>query len=121
MRIDKYIWCVRLSKTRSLASKLCESDKVQLNNAYIKPSKSVKPGDTISIKAHPSSRSYKVLDVPKSRLGAKLVADYMVEFTSSEDLKLIKDHQENLRYNKSLGLKGRPTKKDRRDLKDFME
>ncbi|MDF1673274.1 MAG: S4 domain-containing protein [Vicingaceae bacterium] len=116
MRIDKYIWTVRLFKTRSLANKACSSDKVKLNGDFVKTSKSVAINDEIAIKTIPIWRTFKVLDFPKSRVGAKLVSSYLVETTSKDDL-LQLEHIQNLnRKNKVLGIKGRPTKKDRRNL-----
>lgn len=116
MRIDKYSWTVRLFKTRSLASKACDSEKVKLNGAFVKASKNVAVNDEIAIKTIPIWRTFKVLDFPKSRVGAKLVASYLIETTSEHELIQLKQIQELNRQNKVLGIKGRPTKKDRRDL-----
>lgn len=116
MRIDKYIWTVRLFKTRSLASKACSSEKVKLNGAFVKTSKNVALNDEIAIKTIPIWRTFKVLDFPKSRVGAKLVETYLIETTSKDDLIQLKQVQELNRQNKVLGIKGRPTKKDRRNL-----
>lgn len=119
MRIDKYIWAVRLAKTRSLAAKLCASEKVKLNDEFTKAAKSLKVGDLIQIKDVPVWRSYKVLDFPKSRVGAKLVPEYTIETTSEEDLNLIHEVAESNRQNRFLGLRGRPTKRERRKLDRF--
>lgn len=116
MRIDKYIWAVRLFKTRSLASKSCSSEKVKLNGVFVKTSKTVALNDEIAIKIIPIWRTFKVLDFPKSRVGAKLVSSYLVETTSKDDLLQLKQIQEVNRQNKVMGIKGRPTKKDRRNL-----
>ena len=116
MRIDKFIWAVRLYKTRSLASKCVEGEKVKLNGAFVKRGKELKIGDEFAVKVLPIWRSYKILAFPKSRVGAKLVADYIVETTSEEDLKVLEDIQLVQRQNHALGLKGRPTKRDRRKL-----
>lgn len=116
MRIDKFIWAVRLFKTRTLASKACDGEKVKLNSAFIKPSKMVVAGSEVAIKVIPIWRTFKVLDIPKSRVGAKLVAQYMVETTSEADLAQLAQIQLQNHQNKVLGIKGRPTKKDRRDL-----
>ena len=70
MRIDKYIWAIRLFKTRTLSSKACADEKVKLNGVFIKQSKVVNINDEIAIKVIPIWRTYKVLDIPKSRLGA---------------------------------------------------
>ena len=122
MRIDKYIWCIRIFKTRSLATKACNEGKVLLNNKVIKPGKIIKENDIISVKTIPIWRLFKVLDFPKSRINAKLVSDYAIETTSEDDLFKLKEYQNINKQNKYLGIKGRPTKKDRRNinkLKDF--
>lgn len=119
MRLDKYIWTVRLAKTRSIASKACASEKVKLNDEFAKPSKTAKIGDTIKIKAVPVWRSYKIIDFPKSRVGAKLLPDFVKEITSEEDISLIEQVAETNRQNRFLGLRGRPTKRDRRKLDGF--
>lgn len=116
MRIDKYNWTVRLFKTRALSSKACDNEKVKLNGVFVKPSKNVAINDEIAIKFIPIWRTFKVLDVPKSRVGVKLVATYLMETTSEDDLLQLKQVQRLNRQNKVLGIKGRPTKKDRRDL-----
>lgn len=121
MRIDKFIWCVRLFKTRSLASKACGSDKVKLKDIIVKASKEVTNGATFSFKDVSIWRSYKVLDIPKSRVGAKLVPDYIIETTNEDELLQLKQIQEVNRVNNSLGIKGRPTKKERRDLDKLWE
>lgn len=116
MRIDKFIWAVRLFKTRTLASKACDAEKVKLNGIFIKPSKVVATGNEIAIKVIPIWRTFKVLELPKSRLGAKLVAQHLMEITPEADLALLEQIQLQNHQNKVLGIKGRPTKKVRRDL-----
>ena len=119
MRIDKYIWTIRLYKTRSLASKECAANKVLLNDDLVKSSKEVKVGDMISIRVNPIWKSFKVLDFPKSRVGAKLVPDYVVETTTETDLQTLFMAQEVQRQMRHQGFSGRPTKRDRRKLDDF--
>ena len=116
MRIDKYIWAIRLFKTRSLASKACIGEKVKLNGDFIKSSKIVKKNDVIAIKVVPIWKSFKIIDLPKSRIGPKLVSDYRIETTSKTDLATLEQHEIMNRQNRSLGIMGRPTKKDRRNL-----
>jgi len=116
MRIDKYIWGVRLFRTRTLASKACVAEKVKLNGEFIKPSKTIAVGDEISIKIIPIWKTFKVLEIPKSRVGAELAAQYVVENTPQTDLDLLEQMQVQNHQNKILGIKGRPTKKVRRDL-----
>jgi ribosome-associated heat shock protein Hsp15 len=119
MRIDKFIWTVRLYKTRSLASKSCDGEKVKLNDTFAKPTKTVAVNDIIAIKTIPIWRTFKVLDFPKSRIGAKLVELYIIEITPEADLQQLEQIQEVNRQNNLLGIKGRPTKKDRRNLDDL--
>lgn len=116
MRIDKFIWAVRLFKTRTLAAKACDGEKVKLNGTFVKSSKVVTEGNEIAIKVIPIWRTFKVLDLPKSRVGAKLVSQYIVETTPEADLVQLEQIQLQNHQNKVLGIKGRPTKKDRRDL-----
>ena len=120
MRLDKYIWALRLFKTRSSANKACATEKVKLNGEFSKPSKTVAVGDEISIKVIPIWRSYKIITIPKSRVGAKLVADHFIETTLDAKLLQLQQVQEANRQNKVLGIKGRPTKKIRRDMDDLL-
>lgn len=120
MRLDKYIWCVRLAKTRSIASELCSSEKVKVNDAFCKPSKELKVNDVIALKHAPIWRSFKVISIPKSRVGAPLVSTFCIEITLESDLEQLRLIEELNRVNKSMGITGRPTKKDRRDLDKFM-
>ncbi len=119
MRIDKYLWYVRLSKTRSIASKNCTAEKVQLNGMIVKPSKEIGQGDKFSLRDNPTWRTFKVIDLPKNRVGAKLVKDFLTETTTLEDLEKINLVQEMNRQNRFQGIVGRPTKRDRRDLDRF--
>ena len=116
MRIDKYTWVVRLFKTRTLATKACDTEKVKLNSEFVKPSKTIAVGDIISVKVIPIWKTFKVLDIPKSRIGAKLLSQYLLETTAEADLQLLEEVQQQQHQNKILGIKGRPTKKVRRDL-----
>ena len=83
MRIDKYLWCVRLQKTRSKSSKFIEAGNVKINGEEIKkPSREIRIDQTFSIRVKPIWRTWKVLEIPKSRVGAKLVSDLIIEITS---------------------------------------
>lgn len=116
MRIDKFIWSVRIYKTRSISSKACNEEKVLLNNQPVKPSKSLKIDNLISIKHLPIWRTFKVKDFPKSRVGAQLITQFIKEITPIKDLEKLRQHEIILKQNKKIGIKGRPTKKDRRNL-----
>ena len=115
MRVDKFLWCVRYYKTRSLATEACKKGHIKINDQVVKPSREVYPTDTINLRKNQVNYSLKVLDLPPNRVGAKLVDIYRVdttpksEFEAQELLKLAKD------YYRKKGV-GRPTKKDRRDL-----
>ncbi|PTM05919.1 MAG: RNA-binding protein [Bacteroidetes bacterium] len=120
MRIDKFLWSVRKYKTRSLASEALRKDRVTVNNDRVKASREVRVGDKISFRKDSIEFSIKVLDLPKSRLGAKLVADYITDITTPEELEKQNFIGLMHKLNRAKGT-GRPTKKDRRDLNDFME
>ena len=115
MRIDKFLWCVRYYKTRSIATTACKKGHIKINDQVVKPSREVYPTDTINLRKNQVNYSLEVLDLPPNRVGAKLVDIYRVdtspksEFEAQELLKLAKD------YYRKKGV-GRPTKKDRRDL-----
>ncbi len=115
MRIDKFLWCVRLFKTRSLAADHVRSDKVLIEDQPVKTSREVKSGDQFLIKRHGYTQSFRVLDIPRSRVGAKLVKDFLEETTpkDEQDKKEFLQMARNMSRQKGLG---RPTKKDRRDL-----
>jgi len=119
MRLDKYLWAVRLFKTRSLANKACDRDHVMLNGALSKASKLVKPNDLLAIRVNPIWKQYTVIDIPKSRVGAPLVEDFMIETTAESEIKKLDEIREFNRLNAQAGIKGRPTKKMRRDIGKF--
>lgn len=119
MRIDKFLWAVRVFKSRSTASSACEKEKVKLNDQLVKPSKAVHPKDQIAIKCSPIWRTYTVISLVKSRVGPKLVQNHILETTSEtelEKLKIVHLQQKQMRID---GFKGRPTKKNKRKLDDF--
>lgn len=120
MRIDKFIWCVRLFKTRSLAGEAVRSGKVLIDELPVKPSREVAPGMVFTLKRHGFLQVFRVLELPKSRVGAKLVDGHIKDVTPTEEL----EKQEFLRLARNVtrqkGL-GRPTKKDRRDIDDVMD
>lgn len=120
MRIDKYLWCIRYFKTRSIATKACKEGKVRVNDDLIKPSREVYPTDTISVRKNQVNYKLVVLDTPDSRVGAKLVDIYRKDITPKEALQKL----DLLKYSKDYYRKrgtGRPTKKDRRDIDDWFD
>ena len=120
LRIDKYMWCVLLAKTRSQATELIKKGKVRLNTDEVKPSREVKIGDTINISKHSAIYSFKILDLLEKRVGAKLVENYLMDITSEEEIQKFKVYQESQKVYRHFG-SGKPTKKDRRDLEDFLD
>ncbi|MFL1896909.1 RNA-binding S4 domain-containing protein [Aquimarina sp. 2-A2] len=120
MRVDKYLWCIRYFKTRSIATKACKDGKVKVNGDSIKPSRDVYPNDKITVRKNQITYELQVLDTPKSRLGAKLVDMYRKDITPAETLQKM----DLLKYTKDYYRKkgsGRPTKKDRRDIDDWFD
>ena len=120
MRIDKYVWCVRLSKTRSLATKLVSRNKIKLNGLECKPAKEVTIGDLISIQKNNATFSFRVKALTEKRLGAKLILDYIIDETAAEEIEKYKTYQAAQRHYRGKD-HGKPSKKDRRDLDDFLE
>ncbi len=120
MRIDKYLWCIRVFKTRSIATTACKKGQVKIDDANIKPSKEVFGNELIRVRKNQINYQIKVLDLPESRVGAKLVDLYRKDVTPKEEFQ----KNELLKYSKDYYRKkgtGRPTKKDRRDIEDFTE
>lgn len=112
------MWCVRKYKTRSLAADEVKKERVLVNGELAKASREVKVGDEISLKREGISYSFRVLDFPKSRVGAKLVEEYIKDTTSTEELEKREFIGMMKKMNRQKGT-GRPTKKDRRDLDDL--
>lgn len=120
IRIDKWLWAVRLYKTRSLASEACKKGKVLVQNVQVKPSRVVKVGDIIQIKRNPVLYSFKVLALAQNRMNAKLVPEFMENVTTPDQLELIELGKIASQTGRARGT-GRPTKKERRDMEDFFE
>lgn len=120
MRIDKFLWCVRLFKTRSLATEALKREQVRLNDRIVKASAEVKAGDRIALREPPIWRSWEILALPASRVGAKLVPDLMAERTSFDDLEKREIARMARSQQRDPGL-GRPTKRDRRDMERFTD
>ena len=119
-RLDKFLWSVRLYKTRSQAADACKNSRILLNNLSVKPSRSISEGDILVVKKMPVVFTYRILAIPPSRLGAKLVSSYIEDLTPEEEkAKFDMKPQHNLGFRKR-GL-GRPTKRERRDIDRFRE
>lgn len=118
-RLDKYLWAVRIYKTRSDAAEAIRQNRVLVNEAYAKPSREVKEGDKIEVKRPPVTYSYKVLALASSRMGAKLVPDYCLNTTPQEELDKLNAPRETIFVTRDRGT-GRPTKRDRRTIDSLM-
>jgi ribosome-associated heat shock protein Hsp15 len=117
-RIDKWLWSVRVFKTRSLATEACRKGHVFINGLPVKASHVVKPGEIIKVRKPPIYRSYKVLAPAENRVGAKEVDKLMADVTPPEELALLETRKDMQWITRERGT-GRPTKKERRDLDDF--
>jgi ribosome-associated heat shock protein Hsp15 len=120
MRVDKYLWCVRYFKTRSQATQACKKGHVSVNGDKVKPSREIYPTDEIQVRKNQIDYKIEVLDTPESRVGAKLVNIYRVDKTPNDEFKA----KEALKYSQDYYRKkgtGRPTKKDRRDIEDYLD
>jgi ribosome-associated heat shock protein Hsp15 len=118
MRIDKFLWCVRLFKTRSLATDALRREQVMLNGRMVKASAEVKVGDTIALREPPVWRTWELLQLPASRVGAKLVNTLIVERTPFADLEKLELARMVKAEHRAPG-EGRPTKRDRREMDRF--
>lgn len=114
-RIDKWLWQIRLFKTRSLATEACKGGLVKWNEADVKPARELKIGDRIQIKKGPLTVVVEVLGFPKGRLSPKQLDEFRIDHTPQEEIERIKLIRETAFVKRDKGL-GRPTKKDRRDL-----
>ena len=120
VRIDKYLWSIRVYKTRSEATTACNGGKVRLNGSDVKPSKSVKVGDVIVVRKGAVTYTYKVLDLIDKRQGAKLVSEFAENLTPQEELDKLRAPVETFFLKRDRGA-GRPTKKDRRQMESLWD
>lgn len=120
MRIDKFLWSVRIYKTRTLSADEIKKNRIAIGDQVVKASREVKQGDIIKIRKNQIDYKIKVLDIPKSRLGAKLVPDYIVDMTDKEQYEMLRLRRLSQDYYRNKG-EGRPTKKDRRDMEDYVQ
>ena len=120
VRIDKWLWAVRLFKTRTLATEECKKGRVTIDGVSVKPSRIPKIGEIIKVRKNPITYTYKVIGIPGSRVGAKLVPEFLLDMTSPDELKILEIRQQMSYFDRDRGT-GRPTKKDRRDLDRFQD
>lgn len=120
MRIDKFLWSTRYFKTRNIATTACKKGHAKINGQTAKPGREVFPMDEVVVRKDQIDYKFTVLDIPESRVGAKLVDIYRKDTTPKEAF----EHNELLQYSKAYYRKkgiGRPTKKDRREIDEFLE
>lgn len=120
VRIDKWLWAVRLFKTRSIAIDACKKGRVSIKGSNIKPSRMIKIGDVIDVRRAPITYSFEVLALTENRMGAKLVPDFMKDVTPASQLEILELSKLTGFIDRARGT-GRPTKKDRRDLDQFSD
>ncbi|MCM1292581.1 MAG: RNA-binding S4 domain-containing protein [Bacteroides sp.] len=120
VRIDKWLWAVRIFKTRTIATDACKKGRVMVDDVVVKPSRTIKPGDIIRVRKPPVTYSFRVLAVTSNRLGAKLVPDYMENITPKSELDLLEVVKISGFVDRRKGL-GRPTKREGRELSRFTQ
>lgn len=118
VRIDKWLWAVRLYKTRSQATEACSKGHIWMGDLPVKASRTVKTGDIVKVRRAPIYRSFKILSLLDKRVGAKELPEFIEEVTPQSELDLLAMQKDMQWISRDKGT-GRPTKKDRRDLEDF--
>ena len=117
-RVDKWLWAVRVFKTRSIATDAVKKGRVEVNDVLVKPSRMLKVGDVVKVRKSPVTYSFRVLQLVQNRLGAKLVPDYMENITPKSELDLLEMVKISGFIDRRKGL-FRPTKKEGRELEQF--
>lgn len=120
VRIDKWLWAMRIFKTRTIATEACKKGRVLMGGVAVKPSRTIKVGDTISVRKPPVTYSFLVKALAQNRLGAKLVSEYMENITPKSELDLLDVVRISGFIDRRKGL-GRPTKREGRELAEFTE
>lgn len=118
-RIDKWLWAVRIFKTRTIAAEACKKGRISINGTVIKPSKTVRDGDTVQVRKAPVTYTFRVIQAIENRVGAKLVPEMMENITPPDQYEILEMSRIGGFVKRAAGL-GRPTKKDRRDIVGFM-
>ena len=119
-RIDKWLWAVRIYKTRSIAAEACKKGHVSIGDRTAKPAHNIRVGDVVNVKKAPITYSFKVLKCAENRVGAKLVPELMENVTPQEQYEILEMSRMSGFVDRARGT-GRPTKKERRDLDQFVE
>ena len=117
-RIDKFLWSVRIYKTRTIASDACKNTRILINEMPVKPSRTIETGDILIVKKMPVIYTYIIKGIPSSRIGAKLVNEYLEDRTPEEETRKLEIKTGiNTAYRERGS--GRPTKRERRDIDKF--
>ena len=119
-RIDKWLWAVRIYKTRSIAAEACKKGHVSIGDRTAKPAHNIRVGDIVNVKKAPITYSFRVLKCAENRVGAKLVPELMENITPQEQYEILEMSRISGFVDRARGT-GRPTKKERRDLDQFVE
>lgn len=119
-RIDKWLWAMRVFKTRTIATDACKKGRVTIGGATVKPSRTIKVGDIIDVRKPPITYTFRVKALTGNRLGAKLVPDYLENLTTPEQYELLEMTRISGFVDRRKGL-GRPTKREGRELSKFKE
>lgn len=119
-RVDKWLWAMRVFKTRTIATEACKKGRVDVGGVTVKPSRAIKPGDTIDVRKPPVTYSFRVVKLSENRLGAKLVPEYLENITPKEQYDILEMSKISGFVDRRKGL-GRPTKRDSRELSKFKE
>ena len=119
-RIDKWLWAARIFKTRSIAADACKNGRVTLNGMNMKPSRTMKEGEVVSVKKPPVTYSFKVLKAIEQRVGAKLLPEIYENVTDPKQYELLQMSRISGFIDRAHGT-GRPTKKERRALDAFVD
>lgn len=120
VRIDKWLWAVRIFKTRSAAADACKKNRIYIQGLSVKPSRMVRKSDVIQVRKPPVTYSFKVLDINDKRMGAKQVPLFMENVTTPDQYEILELNKISGFVDRQRGT-GRPTKKERRDLEQFSE
>ena len=119
VRIDKWLWAVRIYKTRSIAAEACKKGHISIGDRTAKPAHNIRVGDIVNVKKAPITYSFRVLKCAENRVGAKLVPELMENITSQEQYEILEMSRMSGFVDRARGT-GRPTKKERRDLDEFL-
>ena len=119
VRVDKYLFAMRIYKTRTIAADACKKGRVTMGGTQLKPSRTFHTGDVFSVRKGPITYTYRIKQLAENRLGAKLVPDYLQDITAPDQLELLELARLAGQTGRDRGT-GRPTKKDRREIEMFM-